>query len=316
MNLRLAVPSRDFPRIASLLTSISPEPVTVADLEEDEARTMTGKHWRRWVVEDSASGVMGYAMVIRYPSQPPGWMNMELVVDAAYRRQGAGTMLYEAALGYAREHGAATLVVEVNDREPDGRRFAEQRGFHRSHHVLDAVLDLTAFDMSDVDHAETIARAELAGIRFTTLAALGKTEPVLRQLYDLNRMAVLDEPGSSGGFPAYENWLRIVVNARWYRAESQFIALDGDTLVGLAGVYNDPDHPQTMFNGLTGVRPEYRRRGIALALKLLTIRYAIDHGAHVVTTNIDDRNAPMLRINTALGYLPQSGHTVYQLTLS
>ncbi|MBK8138165.1 MAG: hypothetical protein IPK52_20520 [Chloroflexi bacterium] len=44
--------------------------------------------------------------------------------------------------------------------------------------------------------------------------------------------------------------------------------------------------PETMFNGLTGVHSAYRRRGIALALKLLTIQYAKAHGAR--------RSAPIM----------------------
>ncbi len=310
MNLRRAVPEQDFERIAELLSLINTEPVSVDGLLEDEARTMPGKHWRRWVTEGADGRVNGYAMVIRYPSQPAGQLNLELVTDPAHRRQGIGSLLLEAALAYATEHGCTVMPVEIRDDSPESLSFAQKRGFALSHHVFDSTLDLDTFDATAF--ADTLARVEAGGIRFFTLADTGKTEAALRRLYDLNRQAVLDEPGSTGGFPIYENWLRIVINAGWYRAESQFIAADGETYVGLAGVYNEPGMPEAMFNGLTGVHSAYRRRGIALALKLLTIQYARAHGARTISTNNDERNAAMLAINRMLGYVPSAGHWVAQ----
>jgi GNAT superfamily N-acetyltransferase len=311
VNIRQAIPERDFERIAELLTLISPEPVSVEGLREDEARTMPGKHWQRLVAEDAAGWVVGYALLIRYPSQPVGMHNLELVVDPVHRRQGIGARLYADALEYARTHGMTRLRVEIRDDSPGSLAFARQRGFTISHHVFESSLNLLTFD--EDAFADVVARVEASGIHFFTLAETGKTEAALHQLYDLNRMASLEEPGSTGGFPTYENWLRIVIDAGWYRAQSQFIAADGDTYVGLAGVYNEPDSPKSMFNGFTGVLSAYRGLGIALALKLLTIRYARSDGAHEIVTSNDERNAAMLSVNRKLGFEPSSGHFVAEL---
>jgi RimJ/RimL family protein N-acetyltransferase len=309
MTLRTANPERDFARIAELLSLISTEPVTVDGLLEDEARTMPGKHWRRWVWDDTGR-IDGYAMVIKYPSQPADLFNLELVVDPAKRRQGTGTALLDAAFAYAREHQMGRLRTEVRDDSAESLRFAEKHGFAVSHHVFDSTLDVANFD--EAPFSGVIEQVEASGIRFFTLADTGRSDDALRQLYELNRGAVLDEPGSTGGFPTYENWLRIVINAGWYRAENQFIAADGERFVGLAGVYAEPGMPETMFNGLTGVHRDTRRRGIALALKLLTIRRAKALGARVITTNNDERNAAMLAINRRLGYIASSGHYVVE----
>lgn len=308
MTLRNAIPERDFPRIAVLLSLVNIEPVTVDGLEEDEARTMPGKFWQRWVVEADDGLVVGYAMVIKYPSQPADLFNLELVVDPAHRGRGIGTKLIQTALDYARGHGMKRLLTEISDSSPQALAFAQKWGFSVSHHVFDSTLSLASIDSSGFDAA--IRRVESQGIRFFTLAQAGKSEVVLRQLYELNRMAVLDEPGSTGGFPAYDHWLRIVINSGWYRAEGQYIAADGERYVGLAGVHYEDGHQEAMFNGLTGVHPAYRGRGIATALKILTIRHAIAHGAHLITTNNDERNAPMLAINHRLGYQPLTGHYV------
>lgn len=310
MTLRNAVPEKDFPRIAELLSLINIEPVTIEGLQEDEARTMTGKFWQRWVVEHDAGRVVGYAMVIRYPSQPAGLFNLELVVDPDHRQRGVGTQLIQTALAYAHDHGVKRLLSEIGDSSPESRRFAEKWGFAVSHHVFDSTLDLATFDMRRFEGL--IEQVEAQDIRFFTLAETGKTEDALRRLYEVNRNAVLDEPGTTGGFPVYENWLRIVINGGWYRAEGQYIAADGENYIGLAGVHHEIGLPETMFNGLTGVDKAYRGRGIAMALKLLTIRHALGHGAQVITTNNDERNAPMLAINRKLGYQPLVGHYVVE----
>jgi GNAT superfamily N-acetyltransferase len=310
MTLRQADPARDFERIAGLLSLVSTEPVTADGLREDEARTMPGKHWQRWVAEAPDGQIVGTSMLIRYPSQPAGMMNLELVVDPTRRRQGIGTALFHAAMAYGRKHGATRVLAEVRDDSADSLRFAEKRRFVTSHHVFDSALDLATFD--ETPFAGVVEQLEAEGIEFITLADTGKTDEALRQLYALNRMAVLDEPGSTGGFPTYENWLRIVIDAGWYSAENQFIAVLNGRFVGLAGVYAEPGAPESMFNGLTGVERDERGRGIATALKLLTIRRAKALGAARVTTNNDERNGPMLAINRRFGYVAMAGHYVVE----
>ncbi len=60
----------------------------------------------------------------------------------------------------------------------------------------------------------------------------------------------------------------------------------------------DPEHFQT---SVTGVRPEYRRQGIATALKVRTITYAQRHGVKEIMTNNDLQN-PMYQLNLRLGF--------------
>jgi GNAT superfamily N-acetyltransferase len=58
---------------------------------------------------------------------------------------------------------------------------------------------------------------------------------------------------------------------------------------------------QTSF---TGVFKTYRRRGIALALKVRSIQYAQSLGTRLIIANNEENN-PMYQINLALGFQPQ-----------
>ena len=305
-HLRLADPHTDFARIAELLSLEATEPTSETMLHEEERFTLPGKIGRRWIIANADDYVCGYGVVVKYPSEPADLFHMQIIVDPTVRNQGFGKQLYEEAMHFARKHGAGRIMTEVREHDTSSRLFAEKRGFSVTHHVFDSVLDVAMFD--EGAFAGVVEGIEKNGIRFFTLAESDNRMNAERKLYEINRTAVLDEPGSTGTFPTYENWRKIILEAAWYRPESQFIAADGERFIGLAGVYNEPEMPTIMFNGLTGVEREYRGQGIALALKLLTIRYAREHGAQKVTTGNDARNAPMLAINHKLGYQPLMGH--------
>lgn len=309
MPIRIVNPETDFPKIANLLTQYGTETVTISDLWDDENRMFPGKIRRRWVYANPTTDeIHGYAMIIKYPSEPADLFHLELVVNPDFRKQGIGSNLYTTALAFAQDHPCGRLMTGVKDDDVLSRQFGEKRGFTVSHHVFDSTLDVSTFN--ETPFSDAISTLEAQGIRFTTLAQTGMDEASVQALYQLNRLAMLEEPGSSGGFPTYENWRKIILESSWYRPESQFIAVSNDEFIGLAGVYNEPDNPDEMFNGYTGVNSAYRGRKIALALKLLTIRYARKHGAKTVKTENDARNAPMLAINQKLGYQALTGHYV------
>ena len=83
------------------------------------------------------------------------------------------------------------------------------------------------------------------------------------------------------------------------------MALDGDHFVGESqGSINAAYHAE-FLTGATGVRREYRRRGIASALKAHLILYAKQRGVQEMSTTNDSRN-PMYGLNLQLGFKPES----------
>jgi GNAT superfamily N-acetyltransferase len=63
----------------------------------------------------------------------------------------------------------------------------------------------------------------------------------------------------------------------------------------------------------TGIRREYRRQGLAWALKLAGIRWAMDHGAKRIITGNHAGNEGMRAINQRLGFEQQLG--LYQMEM-
>jgi GNAT superfamily N-acetyltransferase len=65
----------------------------------------------------------------------------------------------------------------------------------------------------------------------------------------------------------------------------------------------DPSDPKQLNTDDTGVIREYRRRGIAMALKLHGIAHAQEQGYQKLRTMNESTNRPMLNINERLGFV-------------
>jgi RimJ/RimL family protein N-acetyltransferase len=104
---------------------------------------------------------------------------------------------------------------------------------------------------------------------------------------------------------SFEFYVQHTVDSPNALPEAHFLALDSGRYVGVSAVFKSPPQPGILYQGLTGVRGGYRGKGIALALKLQTVRFAREHGYHEIRTYNDIRNRPMLRINEAMGFVKQ-----------
>lgn len=300
----------DFARIAELISATQPEPVTEADLLEWERRVLTGLIRRRTVAAAESGQVLGYAIVQHFQSMGEGRFYLWVTVDAGQRARGIGAQLYDNALEFAISHGAATLESEVREDEAAGVHFARQRGFIVHRHMFESAIELATFEESRF--AGVVEAVQAGGIRFLSLADVGMDPAYFRQLYQVNYRAVLDDPASTGHWVSFEEFESTLLGASWFDPGGQIMAIDAASgaVIGLAAV-GFFQHTNRASNMITGVDRAYRGRQIALALKLLTIRYAQVRGAEAIVTDNDSQNAPMLAINRKLGYVPRPG--IYRL---
>jgi RimJ/RimL family protein N-acetyltransferase len=301
----------DLGRIAELTNAVHPQWTTVEQLREALAREAEGHFLRDLVARTTQEPVAGFAFVQHGSWLPEGRYWLWLTTDAAWRRQGIGAALYREALATALQQGATTLASRVRDDDPGSLAFAERRGFAIERHLFESVLALDGFDESRF--AGVIESVEATDIRFVTLADLGNTRDALHELWDLNYRVVLDDPASTGTFTSFDDFSTMVAQASWFDPAGQILAVDGDALVGLGAIGYFPTS-RSAANMITGVDRAYRGRHIALALKLLGIRYAKARGALSIRTDNDSQNAPMLAINRKLGYRPEPG--IYRLIAS
>jgi GNAT superfamily N-acetyltransferase len=207
-------------------------------------------------------------------------------VHPAQRGRGIGAELYRAVEEYLRSAGASRLRTWV-DGDPAGERFVQQRGFELTGADRVADLDLRAVDLDRLPKLEGRLR----------LATLAETLPLVEELFQRCRAGEVDLP------PDLIEWKWDELELPNLSHEGSFVVLDGQQPVSLGFLTVDPER-RLAYNVLTATLPDYRRRGLALLVKLATTRWAAENGLERLLTENDRKNTAMLELNDSLGYRP------------
>lgn len=307
----------DYEKLAELLNLIEPGSTTAQALEEEDRQIPTTNNLKRdengllvgfgrtRVVAESEDGqIIGYGAAFRAPWVDPGKVGSEFCAHPDFHGQGVGEMILLHLEKWAKEHQASVLSSVVMDWIDGSLPFVQKRGFTLDAHVFELELDVKQMDHAKYDGF--VEKVGASGIQFVTLADLPGEESE-QKLYELCVETSKDNPGQYGSLPPFAQWRNEFFPEDASRNDWVFIAREGDTFVGVTQLYNT-DTAGVIYTNYTGVRKEYRGRGIAKALKLLSIREAMKEGAHTMTTDSEETNAPMQYINRSLGYLPGKGH--------
>ncbi|MHA7967535.1 GNAT family N-acetyltransferase [Paenibacillus sp. CAU 1782] len=307
----------DYESLAQLLNQDSPEPVTAAQLEAEDAKMYeTGHTWkdekgllagydrsRRVAVTDEGD-VVGYLNSWRAPWTEPGYICNTLIVDTGHRNQGIGSLLLAHALEWGQGIGASALLTVLWDNQPDYLRFAENRGFVIERHTFQSVLTLDAGQTSLHPGPEELLAP--SGLVIKTIAELAD-EASLQKLFQLSIGTMPDIPGYLGTVPDYDSWRKWYLEVSGFTPELVLIAVDGDRFAGYTNVIFNED-TNGLYHEYTTVHKDYRGKKIAQALKLKAIELGIERKAAYIRTDNDSLNEPILSINRKLGYLPEHGH--------
>jgi RimJ/RimL family protein N-acetyltransferase len=104
-----------------------------------------------------------------------------------------------------------------------------------------------------------------------------------------------------------------VCQSSWYHPDRQIVAIDTKTgewaAMSAITVFDGADHANNLFTG-TDVR--YRGRKLAQTVKALALRKARTFGVSTVRTSHNSDNAPMIAIDTHLGYVQTPGTLVME----
>src|SRR5712691_980522 len=287
--------------------------------------------WRHWDDSWDANKYFKHRVVAEDGGRDVGWgqinhmpwafvadkYRIDLTVPREFRRRGHGSALHDALLATASGRGAISVQGQVKESLADGLAFALHRGYEERKRDWESRLFVRRFDFSRFAGAEERVAAE--GIRLTTLAAERERDPqALEKAHELSEDCSRDAPTVDPHTPRpFAEWLRNVIEAPNALLDAHYLAVAADgRYLGVSNMYAALDDPSFLWQGLTGVRREARGKGIAMALKLRTVRYALDHGVEHIKTWNDQRNRPMLAINEALGFERQPAWIVYEKDLS
>jgi len=256
---------------ARIASAVEPYPAPIDLLRQVSDRLLLDERGGYAYVNNSSVAGSAFAMVRVRPD---------------VRRRGIGSELVQAAAESARGLGKDSAWGEVKPGDDGSLRFAETRGFAEASREVEITRRLRPGD----GHM----REGIVELR----------EEHRRGAYEVSVAAVPDmvTAGQAEARP-YEEW----VKQELVNAAVAFVAVEDGRVVGYATLQTLGEQPSRLEHGFTGVRPEYRRRGIATALGDAQLAWAAERGFEELITTTGVTNAALRAQKAKLGYEERPG---------
>jgi GNAT superfamily N-acetyltransferase len=194
----------------------------------------------------------------------------------------------------AEEFKAAKIHSGIEDRRPSIVALAEKYGWKTKMEQKVSMVDLTNFslEVGEIDF-EIISLPELKNRRPDTW---------LHDYWRLDMDLLRDVP-MTGEFveDTVEVFSEFLKNPGFNWDGCFFAVMPNGDLAGTTSLAPNLVDPEIGITALTGVRREYRRRGIAKALKIKCLSWGKDQGVKSVVTDNEEKN-PMYLLNEQLGF--------------
>jgi ribosomal protein S18 acetylase RimI-like enzyme len=315
---------RDLERVVAIANATHPDnTMRVEEARRSDALWDGSRYFRlRLVAENVRGEVVGSGEV----GHSPGWFHphkyqMDLRVDPTRQRQGIGTCLYARLTEVLRRRDAILVRAEAAESATDAVAFLTRRGFREVQRTWESRLDVTRFDFARFAGAEERAAAQ--GVAITTLGEelARDRKGALHKLYDLHAACRRDVPSLDPATDEpYEDflawWETVGLVMPTYLPDGYLVAKDDEGWVGESALWDNRDKSDALDQGMTGIIQGYRRRGIAIALKVRGVRLARSLAKRQIRTGNDSLNVPMLRINEAMGFERESARITFERALA
>lgn len=294
----------DYPAIAEVLNAAWPDEVqTEAGLREDDDHAPQVK-WGRLVAELKGHivGVADYTQFegMYHPQKFGAW----ITVKPQFRSQGIGKALYARLMQALMPHDPISILSSTREDQPHALAWLHKLGYAEKMKYWESRLEVSKFDFSPF--AGKIEAVEAAGFELKSLKELESDPEYKQKVYDLWLEIREDVPRPDAiSEVSFEEYCKWVFESQYLLSEGFWLAIDSSTgqYVAMSTLWkSDGDYLGT---GLTGTRRAYRRKGLALALKLKAVQFAKAYGAKEIRTGNEAGNRAMLSINEAMGFVKQ-----------
>jgi GNAT superfamily N-acetyltransferase len=145
---------------------------------------------------------------------------------------------------------------------------------------------------------DAINRVIQQGLRITTLSEFRKEdERADYKVWEFEREVSPDMPWPDPiTIPEFDTYNKQILQHPKFNSNSWFFVMDGDQITGLNNLWKS-EIKDVINTGLTGVHRKYRRKGVATALKHISLTWAKNQGYKWIRTDNAATNEGMLNIN-------------------
>ena len=255
---------------------------------------------------DIVLGYLGYAQG-RNENHRNCYFNIFL--DPQYNGNGYRQLLYDRMLEEIKSFDCNRLYADIYE-HPNYDQFKKlllKNKYYVGLKIRESSLDLGLVDLAE--YSSLLEKLDSKGIKFYDAKNEMKDFP--------NHYEKLEELGWEFGkdFPMpegiehtrqpFEQFMKFHKLFEEKRYGIEIVAVDGDKYVGSTDIHVLPkSDPHKAWTGSLGVLREYRRQGIATALKVKAFDKLKEKGVKQVRTDNEENN-PMYKINVALGFTPE-----------
>ena len=276
---------------------------------------------RDWLARSAEGELVGRGFVMRFEADTNQHLrDASIDVLPAHRRKGIAKLLFREIVAGAGEADDIVISFFANDRVPSAAPFLERIGAKRA-----LTMHANQLDLSELDRAMV---REWAGIQTKgyRLEWIDGDVPEDR----MNGVIVAYDTMNTAprGDSAMQDWNTTPDQIReWDRSrratgrERRLVLaiheLTGDT-AGYTELVYDPKVPHLIWQQGTAVIPSHRGNGLGKWLKAAMLERALRDWpkAQLVRTGNADANAPMLAINTRLGFRPVWAESIWEVGIA
>src|SRR5215471_702704 len=262
----------------------------------DETRSVR----RHYVAEHAETReILGYGSIEQ--TDPGPRYRLFLIIDSKWLRRGVGDLLLDRLTEDLHALGAISVWHRNYAHLVDVLSFLEERGFVETIRVRDLRLLVSEALLASL--AAIAAQVAARGIDITTLADEQNRDPdALLKLHEFLNAVKADDPHrqpyTPSPFSAAVQWME----QPFVLADACFIAKHSERIVGFTDLILLETLPGGASFGFTGVAHEYRRQGIATALKARAIEYARAHNYSSIRAWAHASQSAVLALDLKLGF--------------
>ena len=257
------------------------EPTSV----EAQARRLEREPRRLYLLAEDGGRVVGCGYA--GPSDSPGRGFVAPRVLPEARRRGTGSLVLRELLAHVRGLGHRTASSHVDGNDPGSLAFAHRHGFRE--------VDRQVEQVKTVGAEPAVAAPE--GVELVTI---GERPELLRATHALAVEGYADMAVPTPVTVSLADWLAEEATV----PDGSFVALADGEIVAYTGLNRDP--AGNVEDGLTVVRRDWRRCGLAEALKRTKLAWAAANGIDEIVTWTQTGNDGMRALNERLGYVYRS----------
>jgi mycothiol synthase len=272
----------------------------------------------RWPGEATIIAAADLVILHTPENQHLGQVNLSVRRDS--RCRGIGHQLLALIAEAAASAGRSMLMTEASDRVPAGEAFARRIGAHMSMEMHTNQLVIAELHLDLL--WQWLDRARELEQRYELLIWTGAYPEeeigAVAMLFDVMNQAPHGDLGIEDQHYTPE-LLRQIEQSTFANGNQRWTMVVREratgTLAGFTEVSWKPRRPDLLWQGNTGVLMAYRNQGLGRWLKAAMLQKVMTDLPQMrfVRTGNADVNAPMLKINTELGYQPYMSRSLWQI---